>query len=83
MSARRLLATAGALLAVPALVLAVTANLSLQYAVAASAFWLGDARATWFLYQKLVFILGGMLLPLEVMPGALFAAGQRRLAAGG
>ncbi len=63
----------GALLAVPALVLAVAANLALQHAVASAAFWLRDARATWLLYQKLVFILGGMLLPLQVLPSALRA----------
>ena len=63
--------TAGALLALPALVLAVAANLFLQYALAGSAFWLRDTRAMWFLYQKLVFLLGGMLLPLQVLPGVL------------
>jgi ABC-2 type transport system permease protein len=64
---------AGALLALPALVLAVAANLALQHAVAGVAFWLRDAKVGWFLYQKLVFILGGMLLPLEVLPAALQA----------
>ncbi len=61
----------GAALAVPALVLALSANLCLQHAMAAAAFWLRDTRAMWFLYQKLVFILGGMLLPLEVLPDVL------------
>lgn len=61
----------GTVLAVPALVLAIMANLALQYVLAGAAFWLRDTKATWFLYQKLVFILGGMLLPLEVLPGAL------------
>lgn len=60
-----------AVLALPAFALAVTANLALQHAVAAAAFWLRDARATWFLYQKLVFLLGGMLIPLELLPGLL------------
>jgi ABC-2 type transport system permease protein len=63
----------GLLLALPALVLAVAANLALQHTVAAIAFWLRDAKVGWFLYQKAVFILGGMLLPLEVLPGALQA----------
>jgi ABC-2 type transport system permease protein len=62
-----------AALAVPSLVVAVAANVALQYAVAAVAFWLRDARAGWFLYQKLVFILGGMLLPLAVLPPVLQA----------
>jgi ABC-2 type transport system permease protein len=63
--------TAAALLAVPALVLAVACNLAAQHAFAAAAFWIRDARSTWFLYQKLVFIAGGMLLPLEVLPDGL------------
>jgi ABC-2 type transport system permease protein len=62
---------AGAALAVPSLALAAAANLALQYTVAAGAFWLRDARAGWFLYQKLVFVVGGMLLPLEVLPDAV------------
>lgn len=60
-------------LAAPALVLGVTCNLVAQHACAAAAFWLRDTRSTWFLYQKLVFILGGMLLPLEVLPDGLRA----------
>jgi ABC-2 type transport system permease protein len=60
---------AGALaLAGPALVLAVTINLVSQHVFAAAAFWLREAKSAWFLYQKLVFMLGGMLLPLEVLP---------------
>ena len=55
-------------LAVPSLVLAVTCNLVAQFAFAGVAFWLRDAGSAWFLYQKLVFILGGMLIPLEALP---------------
>lgn len=58
-------------LAAVSLVLAVTINIAAQHAVAACAFWLRDATAAWFLYWKLVFVTGGMLLPLEVMPGWL------------
>jgi ABC-2 type transport system permease protein len=58
-------------LALPALVLAVACNLAAQHLFAAAAFWIRDARSTWFLYQKFVFILGGMLLPLEVLPDGL------------
>ena len=53
------------------LVLAVGCNLVAQHAFAGAAFWLRDARSTWFLYQKLVFLLGGMLLPLEFLPTGL------------
>ena len=41
------------------------------WALAASAFWLRNAGSAWFLYQKLVFVLGGMLIPLEVFPSGL------------
>ncbi len=61
----------GLLLALPAAVLGVACNLALQHALAGAAFWLDDAKSTWFLYQKLVFLLGGMLLPLEFYPGWL------------
>jgi ABC-2 type transport system permease protein len=58
----------GQALAVPALVLAALTNLAAQHAFAAIAFRMRDIRSTWFLYQKLVFILGGMLIPLQVLP---------------
>ena len=59
---------AALVLAAPSLVLAVACNLVAQHAFAAVAFWIRDAGSSWFLYQKLVFILGGMLIPLEVLP---------------
>jgi ABC-2 type transport system permease protein len=65
---------AALLLAYPSLVLAVACNILAQHAFAAAAFWLRDAGSVWFLYQKLVFIVGGMLIPLEVLPGWLHAA---------
>ena len=61
---------AGLALAIPALVMAITCNLVAQHAVAAVAFWVRDIRAIWFLYQKIVFVLGGMILPLQVLPDA-------------
>ena len=65
---------AGALaLAVPALVLAITCNVVAMHTFAAAAFWLRETRSTWFLYQKLVFVMGGMLLPLEVLPDGMAA----------
>jgi ABC-2 type transport system permease protein len=66
----------GALLAVPALVLAVACNIAAQHIFAAAAFWVEDAKASWFLYQKVVFLLGGMLLPLEMLPGPLAAVAR-------
>jgi ABC-2 type transport system permease protein len=58
-------------LVAPSLVLAITANLFAQHAVAASAFWIRDAGSVWFLYMKAVFILGGMIIPLELLPDGL------------
>ncbi len=55
-------------LVAPSLVLAITANLLAQHAVAAIAFWIRDAGSVWFLYLKLVFITGGMIIPLELLP---------------
>ena len=62
---------AGVALALPAVVLAVSCNLVAQHAFAGASFWIRDARSTWFLYHKLVFVLGGMLLPLQVLPAWL------------
>ncbi len=59
------------LLVVPSLVLAITANLLAQHAVAAIAFWIRDAGSVWFLYLKLVFITGGMIIPLELLPNGV------------
>jgi viologen exporter family transport system permease protein len=67
---------AGIALFVPASFLAVGCNLAAQHAFAGAAFWLQDARSTWFLYQKLVFLLGGMLLPLEFLPTGLADAAR-------
>ncbi len=62
---------ASLVLVIPSLLLAVAVNVVVQFAFAAAAFWVRDAKGTWFLYQKLVFVLGGMLLPLEVLPDPL------------
>ncbi|HVF05980.1 MAG TPA: ABC-2 family transporter protein [Frankiaceae bacterium] len=63
-------------LAVPSLLLAILCNLVAMHAAGAIAFWIRDARSTWFLYQKFVFVIGGMLLPLEVLPAGLEAVGR-------
>jgi ABC-2 type transport system permease protein len=54
--------------AIPALFLAVVCNIVWQHAFAGVAFWLRDTGSMWFLYHKLVFIVGGMLLPIQVLP---------------
>lgn len=60
-------------LAAPSLALALACNATGQHAFAGAAFWIRDARSAWFLYHKLVFFLGGMLIPLEVLPGPVSA----------
>ncbi|HEX2056977.1 MAG TPA: ABC-2 family transporter protein [Actinomycetota bacterium] len=61
-------------LALASALLAISCNLAAQHAFAAMAFWQHEAKGAWFLYQKLVFILGGMLLPLQIFPSWLEAA---------
>jgi ABC-2 type transport system permease protein len=58
-------------IAVPACALGAAANIASQHAFGGIAFWLLDAKSTWFVYQKLVFIPGGMLIPLELLPHGL------------
>jgi ABC-2 type transport system permease protein len=66
--------SAGALLlALPAMLLGAACNLMGSHTFAGIAFWLRDAGSAWFLYQKLIFIFGGMLLPLQVLPGPMRA----------
>ncbi|NMB25099.1 MAG: ABC transporter permease [Firmicutes bacterium] len=59
----------------PCLVLSLFLSCTIQFCLAISigllAFWMEDTTATWFIYQKFLFILGGMLLPLEVYPPML------------
>ena len=52
-------------------VLAAAVNIAGQHTFGGIAFWFLDARAAWFLYSKLIFLFGGLLLPLEVLPHAL------------
>jgi ABC-2 type transport system permease protein len=64
--------SAGALaLSVPAVLLACAANIVSSHAFGGIAFWLLDAKSSWFFFQKLVFLPGGMLIPLELLPHPL------------
>jgi ABC-2 type transport system permease protein len=49
--------------------LAVVVQMLLVIGATSSALWIGDTTAAWFVLQKLVFLAGGMLLPLEFWPG--------------
>jgi len=57
-----------AAVALPAALLGCTVSIAAQHAFGGIAFWLLDARSTWFLWSKLVFLAGGLLLPLELLP---------------
>jgi ABC-2 type transport system permease protein len=56
------------LVAVLSVVLAVTCTVCFQHAVGAIGFWFRRVGTIWFIYGKLVFILGGTLIPLELLP---------------
>jgi len=58
-------------LALPSMLLAVTCIVVAQHLFGAISFWLGDAKSAWYLFQKLVFLTGGMLLPLQIFPSWL------------
>lgn len=51
--------------------LAVLVQMLIVVLASSSALWLGDTTAAWFVLQKLVFLAGGMLLPLEFWPGVV------------
>ncbi|WP_081823867.1 ABC transporter permease [Paenibacillus sp. UNC451MF] len=50
---------------------AITVNFLLNMALALSAFWVEETRGLEFVYHKLLFTIGGMLMPLELFPQAL------------
>ncbi|MGH7162034.1 MAG: ABC transporter permease [Planctomycetota bacterium] len=58
----------GLLLALPACLLACAVSVLLHASIGVSAFWLQDASPLYWVWQKLTFILGGLLLPLEFYP---------------
>jgi ABC-2 type transport system permease protein len=48
--------------------LALALQIVMAVLLAGGTFWLGDSRAIWFLHQKIVMLVGGMLIPLEMLP---------------
>jgi ABC-2 type transport system permease protein len=66
--------SAALLVTAVALPAALLCNIVAQHAFAGVSFWIRDARSAWFIYQKFVFIVGGMLLPVQVLPDALETA---------
>lgn len=49
----------------------ITVNFLLNMLLALCAFWVEETRGLEFVYHKLLFTVGGMLMPLELFPGAL------------
>jgi ABC-2 type transport system permease protein len=66
----------GLLAALPLGVLAGIVFVILQSSIGVAAVWLQDAAPLYLLFQKLAFIFGGLLLPLDIYPGWLRAAGD-------
>lgn len=69
------------LLTIPLILLTVFIALSINFLMTAflgiSALWLEDARALHFVYQKFIFTIGGMLLPLEIFPDWLRSISEK------
>lgn len=61
----------GILLALPLGTLSLLVLLLWQAAIGLSSFWLGDAAPLFWIWQKLLFVLGGLMFPLEVYPAWL------------
>ena len=51
--------------------LAITLHFCMMLFLGIFSFWLEDSRSLAFLYSKVIFIFGGMLLPLEIFPNWL------------
>ncbi len=64
---------AGLALALPLLPLATLAMVMMQLCVGLTAFWLQDATPVHWVTQKMLFVFGGLLFPLEIYPDWLRA----------
>ncbi|GLX68185.1 ABC transporter permease [Paenibacillus glycanilyticus] len=53
-----------------------TVNFMLGMLVALSSFWVEETRGLEFVYNKILFTVGGMLMPLELFPDTLQKAGH-------
>ncbi|TMV46174.1 ABC transporter permease [Paenibacillus mesophilus] len=53
-----------------------TVNFLLTMLLSLCAFWVEETRGLDFVYNKLLFTIGGMLLPLEMFPGSLQTVGE-------
>ncbi len=67
---------AGILVALPILLGAWTLNFCISALIGLSAFWVEDISAFLWIYQKLSFILGGLIIPLDFYPTWLQAVAK-------
>jgi tetratricopeptide (TPR) repeat protein len=58
----------GLLLAVPLGILAGSVCVVFQTVIGITAFWLQDASPVYWIWQKLMFVFGGLILPLDAYP---------------
>lgn len=58
----------GMVLALPAIALAVALSFTISFIIGLLAFEMEEVRPVYWIWQKLVFIVGGMLIPLEFFP---------------
>jgi ABC-2 type transport system permease protein len=56
-----------------AIVFGLTLNFLIEASIGLLAFWFEDTVPFFWIYQKLVFTIGGLFLPLTLLPGALAA----------
>lgn len=56
---------------VPLVVLAAELSLVVMFAIGLSTFWLHDCRPLYWMWQKLAFVLGGLMVPLTLYPSWL------------
>src|SRR3712207_4788163 len=61
----------GLLAGMPVLALALALDFLVVLGISLLAFWAEDTSSFLFIYDRFLMILGGMLLPLELFPGAL------------
>jgi len=58
----------GLLLAIPVGLLASVLTLLFQVGIGLSAFWIQEAAPVFWIWQKLTFVFGGLLFPLDIYP---------------
>jgi ABC-2 type transport system permease protein len=64
------------LLVIVSIILAITLHFTMMAFLGVFGFWFEDARSLYFIYTKIVFTLGGMLIPLELFPNLLGSISQ-------